>query len=100
MHKHCLSMVFQGPIDSFYSPVTPRCVPFGPKYVDGICATEVPEGAGKLGATIVCQHARFADMLYVFLECIECVSFGSNGCHMQVASARVHKDSDVSVLPK
>ena len=39
-------------------------------------------------------------MLYVFLECIECVSFGSDGCHVQVASARVYKYGDVSVLPK
>ena len=32
------------------------------------------------------------------MERVKCVGLGSNGCHMQVASARVYEDSDVSVL--
>ena len=37
-------------------------------------------------------------MLYVFLEHVKCVRLGSNGCYMQVASARVYEDGDILVL--
>ena len=79
MYKHRFRVVFQGPICSFNLAVTPWCVPFGPKYVDGVCVAKFPKGAGKFGATIVCQCARLTDTLYVLLECVECVDFGADG---------------------